>query len=634
MSTTPPSIPPDVPAAEPARWTEFWGSFWESLFGNLPTGLELSAEPIGNVVAQVVAFLAEVLIGITAELGKRYGEGIDEFESTAGPTILNAAARGVSDYFGVPVSPGQLDPNRPHSEKFRFAEQLGRLVLENMFGAFDAPRPLSPDAGRDNAERLLGFNIATALESWIGQITTEAPLLRFIPNWADLDDLLSANLGLGRANRRVIGPLLKTLIVDPFTWDLNRRFAPTRFSPQELFRLDNRRALSEGEFFEQMSWHGYSQDAAGKFRILNYRYPEKEDLARMLELGLITPERATAVFEALGFTPTAAPLMTQVLLEDRVRTINTSLEALARDMYRDRVIDQGEFRSILQAAKRAPQEIESLVGLVELERARPRPLPRSDVEEGFRRGLIPLSRLREYYSQFGLALEDQVLLEEMAVEDRLAAEAREEAAKLKAEGRDFREVPAGQIERAYIEGRIAAARLREYYEARRYAPDDVALLLEIASARKTDFDRARALELERAKTPEFTALPKATMEEAFMRDVVDAGRLREYYSAIGLSPADADVALRVARDKKAERAERLEPELARANRPDFLELPRAVMEEAFLRGIVTEGRLRSYYEGRGFRETEIPILLELILQKKAERAAAAARKAATPGTTG
>jgi hypothetical protein len=626
VSTQPPSIPPDVSAASPAQWRNFWGEFWGALFENLPTSLTISSEPLGSALAEVVGFLAEVLIGITAELGKRYGEGIDDFESTAGPTILKAASRGVSDYFGVDVSPSQLDPSRPHSEKFRFAEQLGRLILENMFGAFDSPRPLTPDAGRDNAERLLGFNIATALESWVGQVTSNVPVLKFIPNWADLDDLLSENLGLGRANRRVLGPLLKTLIVDPFTWDLNRRFAPERFSPSELARLLRKRSIDQATYFEQMSWHGYSQEAASKYLVLQTALPGPGDVSRMLELGLLEPERARAIFEAQGFSEDGAATMLTLAQEERVRSLHTALESLARDMYRDREIDEGELRSLLSEARRSPGEIETLVGLAKLERSRATPLPRGDVEEGFRRGLIPLSRLREYYARFGYALEDQVLLEELAVADRIAAEAREEAEKLKAAGLDFRTVPAGQIERAYVEGRIPAARLRQYYEARKYSADDVALLMDLAAGRKTEFDRKREEELAQAKTPKFIELPKGTIEEAFFRGVIDAGRLREWYVASGLSPGDVDVALRVARDKKAERAERLEEELKRANRPDFLELPRAVMEEAFFRNVVSEARLRDWYEGRGFRENEVPILLELARQKKAERT----KKATTP----
>lgn len=632
MSSIPPSIPPDVTRADPPNYAAWWAEFWRSFIENIPTAAEVTKESAGGFAAEIAAFLIELSISITAEVGKRIGEGTDEWEAQAGPTILRAAARGVSDYFGVDISPGQLDPGRSTSSKFAFAEQLGRLVLENMFGAFSVPNALTPDEGRKNAERMLGFSIATALESFIGQVTAEAPLMKFIPNWADLDDLLSSNLGLGRANRRVIGPLLKTLVVDPFTWDLNRRFAPARFSPSELVRLLNRRSIDQGVYFEQMSWHGYSQEAASKYLVLATALPSSSDVSRMLELGLIGDERARAIFEAQGFSEDGSNAMLTLAKEDRVRSINTAMETVGRDMYRDREIDDGELRSILQAAGRAPGEIDAFLALSALERSRPRELPRGDVEEGFRRGLIPLSRLREYYGHFGFALDDQVLLEEMAVEDRLVAEAREKAAKLQSAGADFRAVPRGQIELAYVEGLIAAARLREYYEARLYSVEDVGLLMELAARRKTDFDRARALELERAKSPQFLAMPKGSVEEAFIRDVIDAERLREWYAAQPFAPGDIPVLLATARQKKAEREERLAEELKRANRPDFAELPRAVMEEAFIRGIVSEGRLAEWYQVQGFRDEEIPVLLELARQKKAGRAAAAAPAATKPKT--
>jgi len=578
VSSTPPTIPPDIASSSTPDWSGLTNAAIVSLFSNLGPMLEGNREAVESTAAGIAAVMLEMTIAGMTWVGERLGEANAEWEQQAGPQILEAAAAALSDYFGVSIGAGQIDPRRGPDQRFAFAEQLGRLVLENMFGSFTAPKSLTPDAGRQNAERLLGFNIATSLESWLGDVTSKVPILNWIPNWADLDDVMSANLGLGRANRRVLGPLLKTLIVDPFTWDLNRRFAPARFSVAELGRLFNRRSIDQATYLEQMSWHGYSSEAASKMRVLNTTLPQKDDVGKMLELGLISEERARAIFEGQGFSEEGAAMMLTLVKEERVRSINTAMETVGRDLYRDRVIQDGEYRSILQAAGRAPGEIEALLGLGGLERSRPRDLPRADIEEGYRKGFIPLSRLREYYTRFGFALEDQVLLEELAVADRLETEAREEAAKLKAQGLDFRAVPAGQIERAYVEGRIAASRLREYYEARKYSPVDVGLLMDLAAGRKTAFDRELAEELERAKTPQFLQLPKATMEEAFFRDVVDAGRLRDWYTQTGLSPGDADLALRVAREKKAERAERLEEELKRANRPDFLELPRAVME--------------------------------------------------------
>ena len=631
MSTPAPSIPADVTASAQPDHAGYIDTWFLKLLQNIPQALEASKEPAGGVIAEVAAWLVEFSIEVTAEIGRRLGESVDEFEAQAGPLIREAAARGLSDYFGTSISAGQLDPSRGFSQRFGFAEQLGRQVLDQMFGAFTPPQGLTPDVGLDNAERLLGFNIATAIESWLGKVTTTTPLTRWIPNWADLDDVLSANLGLGRANRRIMGPLLKTLVVDPLTWDLNRRFAPTRLSVSELLRLKNRGTIDGALFNEQMQWHGYDQANTSRLEVLASALPGKDDVSRMLELELISPDRAEGIFRGLGFTDEGARMMVQLAVEDRVRSLNTALETIGRDMFRDREIDEPEYRAILSSAGRGPIEIETLLAIGQLERSRPRPLPRGDIEEGFERGLIPLSRLRNYYAGFGYSLEDQVLLEELAVANRLEAEAREEAAKLKAEGLDFRAVPAGQIERAYVEGRIPASRLREYYADRKYSAEDIALLMDTAGARKVEFDRALEEALQKAKTLAIRELSKAEAEEAFIRDVIDAGRLSGYYDQAGVAPSDASILLETVRQRKAERKERLAAELRRAQTPQFTDVPRSVMEEAFYRGTIDEARLRAWYEAQAFRAEEIPILLELARARKSERVAKAAGPAPTPG---
>jgi len=624
MSSPAPFIPPDVAASVTPNWHGFWAEFFASAVENLPTGLEINKGAIGSLIADVAAVLVELSIEITAEVGKRVGEAVDEFEAQAGPTILAAAARGIGDYFGVAVSVGDIDPARGFSDRYRFAEQLGRLTLENMFGAFSVPGPLSPDDGATNAERIIGFNIATALESWIGKVTTTTPLTKWIPNWADLDDVLSANLGLGRANRRVIGPLLKTLVVDPFTWDLNRRFTPQQFSETQLVRALNRRLIDQATYFEQMSWLGWDNNKASKLQSILSTTPGKEDIARMLELGLLTEERAKALFEAAGFTEGAAEAMLRVALDDRVRSINTAIESTARDLFRDREIEEPELRALLKSAGRTPEEIEAFSGLALLERSRSTRLPRGVIEQGFREGLITLSRLSEYYEQAGYSVEDRVLLEELAVADRIATQARDDALQLRAKGSDFLQISRGQLEQAFIEGIVGAERLRAYYTEKGYGPDDAAVLFDLAARRKTERDRKLEAALAKAREPAFTELPRATVEEAFIRDVIGESRLRAWYEAAGFRAEDLELLVATARQKKAERADKLKDQLDGATGARFAELPRSVIEEAYFRGIIGEDRLRAWYEARGFRPGEVPILLELARERKADRAGAAA----------
>ena len=127
-------------------------------------------------------------------------------------------------------------------------------------------------------------------------------------------------------------------------------------------------------------------------------------------------------------------------------------------------------------------------------------------------------------------------------------------------------------------------------------------------------------------------LPRGTIEEAFIRGIVNEGRLRDWYVANKFAPEEIPVLLGVVRQRKDERVERLDDELERARGPNFKELPRSVMEQAFIVDLVDESRLRLWYEGRGFRAAEIPILLELVRDRKAAKAAKAAEAATKPTT--
>ena len=627
MSTTIPTIPPDVAASVAPDFEGWWATFFSELFSFLPALLEANKEGTGALAAEIAATLVELSIEITSEVGRRVGQSVDEFEETAGPEIERAAAAALSDYFNTTISVGQISRGRSAGQRGAFSQNLGAFVLEQMFGAFEVPQNITPDVGRQNAERILGYNVGTTLESWLGKVVSSTPLTKWIPNWADLDSVMQQTLGLGRINRRIMGPLLKTLVADPFSWDLNRTFTPTLFNAGQLVRLFNRKEIDSGEYFEKMSWLGYDQKKATQLRTVVSRLPEKEDIAKMLELAIITPARAQAIYESLGFTETGATAMVAVTEDDRIRNINNAIETTARTMFREREIDESELKVTLGKAGRSPAEIEILVGLARVERSRPRSMPRGVMEEAFRKSFIPLGRLREFYETEGFAIDDRILLEEMAVEDRDEAEKRDKAALEKATTAEFRNLPRGQIERAFIEGLIPQTRLRAYYDDRDFSPADQVTLLELVTKRKTDHDLRLAEALERAKEPDFAKLPRSSIEEAFIRDVVSAGRLREWYLANNFNPAEVPILLSNARARKEAREERLEDELKRARLPDFTELPRSVIEQAFIADIIAEDRLRLWYVTREFRATEIPILLELVRGRKAERAAKAAAAA-------
>ena len=95
------------------------------------------------------------------------------------------------------------------------------------------------------------------------------------------------------------------------------------------------------------------------------------------------------------------------------------------------------------------------------------------------------------------------------------------------------------------------------------------MLLELVTKRKTAADLKLAEALKRAQEPDFAKLPRSSIEEAFIRDVVSAGRLRDWYVANKFAPGDIPILLSNVRARKDAREERLEAALELRDDAEF-----------------------------------------------------------------
>lgn len=440
MGDTPQPTPPPADEATIKREVERAGyrTATEEVTSSVvsgPAGGWLS-KAIEDGVTAGAGKIFELILKGTARAGAFLGDQVDNVEKVAGPELLKAAAAGLSDYFGVDITAEELGIRGGTDQRRAASEKIGKFVLARMFGELGEAGPITPEKGSENAGRMLGFNLSTALEGWLTGILGSSILSSLIPNWADLDEIVASNLGLGRINRRIVAPILNLTVVEPFNWDLNKRFRQRIFSDTQAVRALYRGEMTDDEYFETMGRLGWSRERAATLKVVNGRLPEKEDFARMLESKLITEDELPGLFGTLGFEPGLAGVMSAIVRDDRVRTLNNALESLARDMFRDREIDEQEFRRLIKVAQRSEVEEAILVGIAFIERSRPKRLTRAQMERAFNEGLIDLGRLRDFYLEEGFTITDALILEQLVVKKKLereeAAFARAEAQKAKA----------------------------------------------------------------------------------------------------------------------------------------------------------------------------------------------------------
>lgn len=385
-----------------------WGKIWKGWINEIVSGPLAGAtgDLLEVVLPRAGAILFALWVRSQGAIGKAIGESIDAVEVEAGPALLEAAAAGLSDYFGTTVSPGELTLHAGFDNRRALADKLGSVIMDSMLEAFGQGTDITPAQGLKNAERVIGFNLSTALEGWMGGVLTTGFLSKFFPNWADLDSLISQNLGFGRMNRRVMGPLLDELIVFPLREHLRSTYRSNLLSETQAVRGLFRKQITEDEYFSILARRGWTREDAASLKVLNGRLLEKEDIAKAVEIGAIREDELVELYETLGFIPELAGIMKQVTIQDRIRGINNALETTARRMFRDSQIEEAEYKLLLAQAERSPMEQDALVALGLLERSaqkvdpvKIRRVPRGTVERSFRERLISLAQLQGYYEE-------------------------------------------------------------------------------------------------------------------------------------------------------------------------------------------------------------------------------------------
>jgi hypothetical protein len=605
----------------------------------LPKWAQVNATKIATVVLGAVeAFV----FAVQSDLAKMIGEHANQTADVAGPPLLEVAAFGLSDFFNTKITADQLRSRAQGGGASDAARELGAAVLGAMFGQFEGGNAPTPEQGQHNAERMLTFNISTALEGWLMGVSGLGWLSKWFPNWADLDDVMSANLGLGRINRRILQPLVDAIIVDPFTAQLNSRFRATQLSEAQLVRAFNVGWIGEAEFFQAMAERGWSRERAGFLRDTMSPAPSASDLGRFYELGYIDEERIEKELQRAGYGPEWARMFRAGIVQDRLRAQADKTEALAVDMYAEREIDEQKLAGLLQSAGRSAAEVEAISGYARLRRSRPKAISKGDIEAAFTRGIANLDQLRRFYQLEGYDGETITILEQLALGERLAYEE-----KLAKAADTVRELPPktasrSEWEAAYVKGLADVAQLRDFYESQNYTADSITLMLQLVTARraeaeaavkdKAERDAAAAAAKAKGSPP---GLGKGDVEALYVAGQMGDAELLANYSRLGYAGAAAEQLRALAANRKKAR-ERAEAEAA-ARKADaaraaearaagaLVAAPprpsRADVERAYQLGLADEAELHARYLELGYAPDTAELLLAIQVEQRAARLA-------------
>lgn len=481
-------------------------------------------------------------------------------ENAVQPQLAQLAALGIQDLFGVAVPAGALT-GRGRGPGGRAAlAPLGEAMVKGLFGALGSARTITPDSGYDSMLQLVENQLLFAVEGWLESNLGLGVVSKDLPDWGTLDDIVVRTMGLGRVTARAMRPLIDELVLTPATQQLKRTYQSELPSESLAVRLLYRGIIEDAEFFDIMARRGWSRDRAAEFKLVHATLPGRSDLRAMFEQGLITEAGLHEQLVAQGFPPQVAAQLVNVIREDRTRTLRGGLAAIARDMYRDREVDEGEFRALTARAGYSEAEAELLLATAELERSRPKRLSASTMEDLYRREIVQLGELGTFYELEGYAGVDVDRLEALAVQEKTEFEARVARRPPVVPPGAPGAVPRSVALEAHRRGILTDAELGGILAEQGLAGVALDTQLRVAGERRREFADALA---RRLPPPKGLTTSQGTAEDAYVRGLVGEAELLALYQARGFEGRALQVLLDL---RRAERAEWLARQAAQAAR--------------------------------------------------------------------
>lgn len=606
---------------------------------------------VTNGVTDIVAWV----LRRAANIGVIVGRVLAGAENKAAPEFAELASTAVQDLFGVPASPGAMNPAGGRGGRTQVAVDVGDMLFKAFAGAAGAGTGGAIVPSDAPAKAFLSTMTQLSLEGWLEGWVAELLSLGQMETFGELDDKISHTLGLGRASASVHGPLVKDLIVTPLQWKLNITHRPTPLSNALNARLIASGRGDPAQWREDLRREGFSEERIAEMVIDQGRFHSVADLDLLIRSGQWNKGSALAHLQDAGYPPIVAE--TELLIEQLkgIESFERAMITSAVTAYADGRIDEAQLGGFITGTIVTQQERAQFVELAHARRALSlRGLTPGEAEQCVKAKILSLSDYRAALRRDGrtedaITALDLLLRWEMdkataiethrrQQEEERAREkaARDEAARLRAAqlaaDRALRRRGSESVlEAAAIRGLVPLARVEEIYRAK-YDGETVGAYMELLAAQRQDYiDRTAAAALAKERGAQ-RGVDVGSLERAVTVGTLTLGEYRRRLQEMGFSGADAGLlaATLEAHLEDVAEAQRDRDEAAAAAKVRRIDLGR--LETLVRRGHRSLGEYSNLLGALGFDEPSRAAMVELLQLRinddaadRAEREAAEAR---------
>jgi len=523
-------------------------------------------------------FLAIVLGAVYLAKGWIYAlTGIEYFKVELGIVVADESLYDPSQAIADAIRKAIQNPTIRE-----LAESYGAIYTEPFIAFFDEY------AGREDIDpaefirALHGFPLTANMVSGVAAAIYEAAGLGQLDALSSLNDTIQKSLGIEYVFYETIRPMIESGMSTSIGRYFDRKYRPKRFAAGDLRDLYALGELTPETLRDEARALGWREQDIDRWIRLAFRTISQGDVFDALHQGYITQDQAIKRLRALGYDPADIPLLFQLNPPKNEADAKQLSASDSRSAFREGVIGEDRLRALLAALKYDPTEIDIIVATekAKIEQQR-KGLTISQVKAGWQENVLTDQEADHWLSEAGIAPEQiQILLATWRSETAPA----------------FRQLNAGTITAAYVEGVIARAAARDRLVSVGLSEDDAELTLRLAEARNPEAFGQISPASSRRVTP-------AQLADLVALELLTPAQMAARLVEVGYTEADAALLAEAAR-LRSQPAERV--------------LSQSTIERAYVAGVVDRAGALDLLTGAGFMIDQANLVLDSVEQQNPE----------------
>jgi len=324
----------------------------------------------------------------------------------------------IKETTGVELPPRDYTGYDLHKLSEEFQKHFATSLLDSMLNLIMPDEPLTPEKGKESAERFLRVNLAFQVDAWLLHVIADIASLGKLKALKDLPNAISWSYGIGWLSWLVMGTPFRIGIADPLEKLYNWKYTPASYTMAQLCRLKTAHLISDKEFLDTARYLGYDQTKAYNLWIDSLAEFSDTDLRDLYYEGLITKDDIVYYLNRRGYHDTRAKAIATLITTDRTRELRQDLANELLRAYREDRVTESQVRSILQLEGWNDTDIDLALNKERFIRGHRRELTVSQTKELLDWGLITREEYHRRLQRMGYDPVDIELLETLEKKKR------------------------------------------------------------------------------------------------------------------------------------------------------------------------------------------------------------------------